>query len=59
MIEFVEASSPPICPHCDGAMQSLEYCIQKLSLGFGSGFAWVIVLSCPRCHRIIGTQGRE
>jgi hypothetical protein len=59
MLEFVEATSLPICPHCGEAVQSLEYCVQKLSFGFAGGWTWVIVLSCPHCHRIIGTQCRE
>lgn len=59
MLEFVEATSLPICPHCDKAIQLLEYCVQKLSFGFAGGWTWVIVLSCPHCHRIIGTQCRE
>jgi hypothetical protein len=59
MLEFVEATSLPICPHCDEPIQSLEYCVQKLSFGPWGGFAWVIVLMCPHCHRIVGTQERE
>lgn len=59
MLEFAEATSLPICPHCGEAIQLLEYCVQKLSFGFAGGWTWVIVLSCPHCHRIIGTQCRE
>lgn len=56
-LEFIEAESLPICPHCDEAITLLEYRKQKLSFGTLQGLTWVIVLTCPHCHRILGTQG--
>lgn len=56
---FVEATSPPICPHCDMALGYFEYQVEKLSFGTWGGFTWVIILTCPSCHRILGTQTRD
>jgi len=58
-VEFVESQSPPVCPHCEAALARIEYHCQKLSFGFMSGFAWVILLTCPHCHKVLGTQTRD
>jgi hypothetical protein len=55
-IKFVEATALPICPYCNAELAHMEYRRQKLALGMMSGFVWVIVLSCPSCHRVLGTQ---
>ena len=55
-LEFVEATTSPICPHCEASLTRLEYRCQKLSFGFMSGFSWVILLSCPHCHKVLSTQ---
>jgi hypothetical protein len=55
-VEFVESQTTPVCPHCEAALTQIEYRQQKLSLGFMSGFTWVILLTCPRCHKVLGTQ---
>jgi hypothetical protein len=55
-VEFVESQAPPVCPHCGAALQQIEYRRQKLSFGFMSGFTWVILLTCPHCHKVLGTQ---
>jgi hypothetical protein len=55
-LEFVEAEHWPICPHCDETIKTIEYTREKLSFGFLAGFTWVIVLACPECHKVLGTQ---
>jgi hypothetical protein len=55
-IQFVEATTPPVCPHCNVQIAHLEYCKQRLSFGTMKGSTWVIVLACPNCHRVLGTQ---
>ena len=55
-VEFVESRSQPVCPHCEAALAQVEYRRQKLSFGFMSGFSWVILLTCPHCHKVLGTQ---
>ena len=54
-LEFVEARDSPVCPHCEATLTKIEYRCEKLS--FGIMFAWVIILSCPHCHKVLGTQG--
>jgi glutaredoxin len=56
-LQFVEAETPPVCPHCEAELTTIEYRRQKLSFGFMSGFAWVIVLTCPHCRKVLSTQG--
>ena len=57
-VEFVESKAPPVCPHCEAVLKRVEYRRQKLSLGgFTSGATWVIILTCPVCHKVLGTQG--
>ena len=58
-VEFVESQTPPVCPHCEARLERIEYRRQKLSFGFMSGFSWVILLTCPRCHKVLGTQARS
>jgi hypothetical protein len=55
-LEFVEAQKSPICPHCNATIAKLEYRRQRLSFGFMSGATWVIVLTCPICQKVLGTQ---
>ena len=55
-IEFVEAPAPPVCPFCETPLARIEYTRQKLAFGFMSGFTWVILLTCPHCHKVLGTQ---
>ena len=57
-ITFSEARDDPQCPHCENRLAHIEYRKQKLPLGFLSGFEWIIVLSCPRCEKVIGTTNR-
>ena len=58
-LEFVESQETPICPHCGSKLTQIEYRRQKLSFGFMSGFVWVILLTCPHCHKVLGTQSWE
>lgn len=55
--EFREAEHPPLCPHCGESLEQIEFTRTKLAFGFMSGFSWVILLQCGRCHKMIGTQG--
>ena len=55
-IEFIESRSSPICPHCEATLDQVEYRRQKLSFGLMGGFSWVILLTCPRCHKVLGAQ---
>ena len=55
-LRFVEADTAPVCPHCEAILGEIEYRRQKLSFGLMSGFSWVILLSCPHCHKVLGTQ---
>ena len=55
-VKFVESQTPPKCPHCEALLEQIEYRRQKLSFGFTSGFTWVILLTCPHCHKVLGTQ---
>jgi hypothetical protein len=54
-VEFVESRDTPICPHCEAKLTQIEYRRQKLSFGFMC-FSWVILLICPHCHKVLGTQ---
>jgi hypothetical protein len=56
-VEFVESRSLPICPHCEKTLAQVEYRRQKLSFGFMRGASWVILLTCPHCRKVLGTQG--
>jgi hypothetical protein len=56
VLEFIEADATPICPHCEATLMRIEYRRQKLSFGFMRGFSWVILLTCPHCHKTLGTQ---
>jgi hypothetical protein len=58
-VEFIEARDRPICPHCETPLTQIEYRRQKLSFGFMSGFSWVILLTCPHCHKVLGTQTKD
>jgi hypothetical protein len=56
-VEFVESRTAPVCPHCEADLERVEYRRQKLSFrGFMGGAAWVIILTCPHCHKVLGTQ---
>jgi hypothetical protein len=55
-VEFVEARALPVCPHCEARLERIEYRKQKLSFGLMSGFSWVILLTCPHCHKVLSTQ---
>ena len=55
-IEFREVDGDPICPFCEEELKIIDYKRQKLSLGFMSGYTWVILLMCPYCHKVLGTQ---
>lgn len=55
-VEFVESQAPAVCPFCEAPLKRIEYTRQKLSFGFMSGFTWVVLLTCPGCHKILGTQ---
>lgn len=55
-VDFVESKTPPICPHCDATLTQIEYRRQKLVFGFMSGATWVVLLTCPKCHKVLGTQ---
>jgi hypothetical protein len=54
-VEFVEARDPPVCPHCEARLTQVEYRRLKLSFGF-MRFTSVILLTCPHCHNVLGTQ---
>ena len=54
-IEFVESRNPAVCPHCGATLSKIEYRRQKLSFGI-MRFAWVILLTCPQCHKLLATQ---
>jgi uncharacterized C2H2 Zn-finger protein len=55
--QFVEARTRPVCPHCDEQLDRIEYTRNKVEFGgFLWGWTWVILLTCPRCHKVIGTQ---
>lgn len=56
-IPFVEAQAYPVCPHCERPIEAIEWCKQRLSFGTFGGSTWVIVLTCPSCHKVLGTQG--
>ena len=55
-LEFLEAKTWPVCPHCEATLERIEYVREKLQFGFMRGATWVILLSCPRCHMVLGTQ---
>ena len=55
-IEFVEAVEKPRCPSCDNVLERIEFTRQTLSFGFLSGSTWVVLLQCPYCHKVLGTQ---
>jgi hypothetical protein len=55
-VAFVESGSLPVCPHCEAKLTQIEYRRQKLSFGF-MRFSWVIILTCPHCHKVLSTQG--
>jgi predicted RNA-binding Zn-ribbon protein involved in translation (DUF1610 family) len=55
-VEFVETASAPVCPHCGTTLARIEYLRQKLSFGFMRGFSWTVLLLCPHCHKVLGTQ---
>jgi glutaredoxin len=56
-VDYVESQTKPVCPHCEKDLRRIEYRRQKLSFGFMSGATWVIILTCPHCHKVLGTQG--
>lgn len=58
-IEFREARQQPRCPFCDKTLHEIEYTRQKLKFGFMSGFSWVVLLQCPDCGKVLGTQDRS
>ncbi len=53
---FVEAETAPVCPFCEAVLQQIEYRRQKLTFGTLRGFSWIILLTCPHCRKILGTQ---
>ncbi len=55
-LEFVESETWPICPHGEKPLKTIEYTKEKLTFGFMQGASWVILLACPRCHKVLGTQ---
>lgn len=55
-LEFREAECPPLCPHCEAPLTTIEYTRVKLPFGFMKGFAWVILMQCPSCAKMLGTQ---
>lgn len=55
-IEFVEAETPAVCPFCEIPLKRIEYTRQKLAFDSSSGFTWVVLLMCPGCHKVLGTQ---
>lgn len=58
-LEFIEATDDPICPYCETRLTQIAYRHQRLNFGFLSGFAWVILLLCPHCRKVLGTQSRS
>ncbi len=55
-VEFEETTNDPICPFCEHELRIVHYKRQKLSFGFMRGFSWVILLMCPHCRKVLGTQ---
>ena len=55
-IEFFETSDAPTCPHCEQEMEQVAFRKEKVSFGFMQGFAWAIILICPRCRKVVGTH---
>ncbi len=55
-IQFEEAKKWPRCPFCDETLDHIEFTRQKLKFGFMSGFTWVVLLQCPTCAKVLGTQ---
>jgi hypothetical protein len=57
-IEFRESAKQPICPNCNQPLTHIDYTKHKLSFGFLEGFTWVVLLQCPSCAKVLGTQSR-
>ena len=55
-IDFREAATQPVCPFCESTLNEIQYTRQKLKFGFMSGFTWVVLLQCPSCSKVLGTQ---
>lgn len=55
-VEYIETEEYACCPFCDETLNRIAYRKEKLSFGFMSGFAWVIMLLCPACKKVLGTQ---
>jgi hypothetical protein len=55
--ELVEARTRPICPHCEATIDRIEYVQEKLGIEFTlmMGATWLIILMCPRCHKVLGS----
>ena len=57
-IEFIEATDPPLCPHCEQSLAQVEYRKQKLAFSFMAGLEWIVLLSCPHCRKVVGATNR-
>ena len=57
-IEFVEATEPPLCPHCEQPLAQVEFRKQKLAFSLLAGQEWILLLSCPHCRKVIGATNR-
>jgi hypothetical protein len=55
-IEFVEFPNAPLCPHCEAALEQIAFRKEKVTFAFMKGFAWAIILICPHCQKVVGTQ---
>jgi hypothetical protein len=56
-VEYVEARTRPMCPHCDATLDRIEYVQEPLDLEYTLMFkaTYVIILSCPQCHKVLGS----
>ncbi len=58
-IKFVEAQTLPICPHCEKPLAEIEFRRDVVRFGFFKGETFVVLLSCPHCHKVLSTQSWE
>ena len=55
-LEFTATREKPVCPHCQAELDRIDFRREKLRLEVSAVFTYVVVLMCPMCRKVLGTQ---
>lgn len=56
LLTFTPTEQNPVCPHCQAELERLDYRREKLHLETPAVYTYVVILMCPKCRKVLGTQ---